>query len=102
MLAKVRDKKTGSERTINPRAYALMKKRYELLGYVEDDKVTPVQGASAAKQEVAAPKKKEGAEPAVESEATEPTTQDEARAIAKKLLAKPTAPVKKSTPVKKK
>ena len=37
MLAKVRDKKTGLERTPSVKAYELLKHRYVLLGYLNDD-----------------------------------------------------------------
>lgn len=34
-LAKVRDKKTGLERTVTPKAYSIIPHRYTLLGYVD-------------------------------------------------------------------
>ena len=44
MLAKVRDKRTNVERTVTIKSYELIKNRYVLLGYVEDDGVTPTDG----------------------------------------------------------
>lgn len=36
ILAKVRDKKTGVERTTSPKAYSIIPHRYVLLGYVDE------------------------------------------------------------------
>lgn len=69
MLAKVRDIKTGQEKPVAVKAYELLKNRYQLLGYVEDDGVTPVEGMSVS-QPVAKTKKKEVAGPVVVSKLT--------------------------------
>lgn len=57
---KVRDKITSVERVVTQKAYSLIKKRYEVLGYV-DEEGNEVDGPQA----VTTSKKKEDAEPAV-------------------------------------
>lgn len=43
VFAKVRDKRTGLERTTTPKAYSIIPNRYDLLGY-EDEEGNPVDG----------------------------------------------------------
>lgn len=66
--AKVRDKKTGVERTTSPKAYSIIPHRYILLGYVDDDG-NPVDGpTNVDTQTVSRQEKKKvvkDAEPAV-------------------------------------
>lgn len=62
--ARVRDVKTQLERTVTVKAYQLIPKRYELLGY-EDENGNQVDGPAA---KVVSVKKKEGADPVVSKE----------------------------------
>lgn len=61
--AHVKDNKTGVERTVMPKAYALIPKRYTLLGYV-DENMNPVDGPEI-KTKSAPVQKKRVVEPAV-------------------------------------
>jgi hypothetical protein len=67
MLARVRDKKTNIERTITYKSYSLIKHRYELLGYLNEDG-TPSNGPAGAVQQNSVQnsvQKKRNVEPAV-------------------------------------
>lgn len=68
--ARVRDLRTGSERLVMPKAYSLIPKRYELLGY-EDENGNPVDFPAKV---VRAQKK--SAAPAVVSERTRMTPEE--------------------------
>jgi hypothetical protein len=61
-LAHVRDVKTGVERTVQPKAYQLIPKRYTLLGWVNEN-MEPVEGPEVKKKTVTVQKK--SVEPAV-------------------------------------
>ncbi len=62
--AHVKDNKTGVERTVMPKAYALIPKRYTLLGYV-DENMNPVDGPEIqVKSKTVVQKKSEVVKPA--------------------------------------
>lgn len=62
--AHVKDNKTGLERTVMPKAYALIPKRYTLLGWVDQD-MNPVDGPEVQVRTVKVQKKSEVVKPAV-------------------------------------